>query len=154
MTIENQCCNLQQAKRLKELGVAQEAVFYWHPSIGYPVLGGRLVTKTGYQYSKIPIKDDKQTAALFTDAELGVMLPPGCISLYNDHHGFWLCEWPEVWNEDHEPNATPYAVPGWKLTAIIDDEETEAQCRAAMLIHLIENKLITVQEINTRLMAE
>jgi hypothetical protein len=105
----------------------------------------------GQNHSRCELEGDGFPA--FTVAELGKMLPSGFYSTYNDHHGYWHCLFVEVWDEDDEPNARPFAIPGWKITAEVDDEEmqTEAQVRAALLVHLLESNLTTAEEINNRL---
>lgn len=127
MKIELQVCTLEQAKRLKELGVKQESLFV-HQS---------------YSYNKIKLTDwDNRNNLLgfysaFTVAELGEMLPPwqfaykqstGHYAAYKFHENEFVCQ-----------------------GVIPTTYETEAECKAAMLIHLLENSLITAEEVNRNL---
>lgn len=145
MKLQDQCATLEQCKRLKELGIEQGySYFEYAPNDNIY----HDVVRDNY-----PGTFNLFNIDVFTATELGVILPAGCISCYNDHHGFWVCEFIEPWDKDEEPDATPYAVPGWKLTASIGDDEpqTEAEARAAMLIYLLENNLTTASECNKRL---
>ena len=63
MPVEHQVCSHELAKRLAELGVRQESVFWW--------VDGKL-TYTGGRASHAPLHGG---IAAFTVAELGEMLP-------------------------------------------------------------------------------
>ena len=125
MKLESQVCSLDLSKRLKELGVAARGYFKWHFDPHHTWELCRSIEGWG-----------GPEFAAFTVAELGVMLPANAWS-----------------NKDN--------VKGWKATeAFYDDRrihderaETEADARAKMLIHLIEQKLVTVEEVNARLEA-
>lgn len=157
MKLSEQCCTIEQAKRLKELGVAQDSLFYKHLNLSDHTLYVKNRNHVWHAVYADFFEHDVRLIdymySAFTVAELGVMLPPGCQSAYNDHHDYWVCEYVEPWDEEDEPDAKPYSVEGWKLTATTGDEEyeTEAQTRAAMLIHLLENGHTTAAEVNQRL---
>lgn len=59
MEIEKQVCSLELAKKLKELGVKQESLFFWKPDGGW-----HLSQKLG-----------QHVISAFTVAELGEILP-------------------------------------------------------------------------------
>jgi len=63
MTLENQVCSLDLAKRLKELGVKQESLFWWNQ-----------FAQDDLSYNLQAEKSDLCISA-FTCAELGEMLP-------------------------------------------------------------------------------
>jgi hypothetical protein len=141
MKLENQVCSLDLSKKLKELGVVQESAFYW--CIGGAgeahLLGCGLEHyerngKYGDYYKAEDYLDEFKFAA-FTVAELGVALP-----LYIKHSrsddGTWFS------------TATVDSL-GFRANSGYDD--TEANARAKMLVYLIENKIITVEEVNGRL---
>ena len=120
MTLEQQVCSLELSKRLKELGVKQESIFFWravgtkHDSweIGYFSPGWL----------------ELEPVSAFTVAELGEMLPPG----YASSHGKdmnWLCFCEFKRSSDK----------GYMKMA-----GTEADARAKMLIYLLEEKLIAL----------
>lgn len=146
MTLQEQVITIEQAKRLKELGVAQEAFFYWSDFNGCKethVLCCRLRQglyddQTG-DFDKMFFTADyrlETTYAAFTVAELGVMMSIGDgIFTVRSSSGKWVVN--NVYDED----------PMGKDA----DFKTEAQARAAMLIHLLETNLITADEVNARL---
>jgi hypothetical protein len=129
MKIENQVCSLEQAKRLKELGIIQESYLYHYFFNNVPRnLSGQW--KLHHEYHK-----NFEHYSAFNVAELGVMLSttawewaskimtsdkiPYChIELYNDAWGAY---------------------------------ENEAKGRAELLIHLLKNNVLTPEEVNTRL---
>jgi hypothetical protein len=140
MKLSEQCCSLDQAKRLKELGVIGDRgtnLFFWIH-----------LRKTKYRVEWTGIADHGMMESVtdlvdywpaFTVAELGVMLPSGYDTMKITVQG-----------EEY----------GWRGYDISDqqcppiEEEfypTEAQARASMLIHLLENNLITPSEVNNRL---
>lgn len=133
MKLQDQVIGLNQAIRLKLLGVIQKSLFYHHPAFDKPVFGETWTTQTGKQYAKTMVCNDKKGAAsAFTVAELGVMLGT------------------EEWSTNYKKQNIFY----WdaELFALpFGPYPTEAEARAAILIHLLENKLITADEVNKRL---
>jgi hypothetical protein len=131
MNLEDQVVSLELAKRLKELGANQESLFYWvkedDPYIWY-------------NSNNYPIKTEKLYNAAYTVSELGLFLPHGLNKDGEDYYLFimkldnWhICYTRE--NGDKEP-----------LFWFKDDKEADA--RAKMLIHLLENNIIKVEDIN------
>jgi hypothetical protein len=129
MKLEQQVCSLELAKRLKELGVKQDGVFYWIRNAQY----GDMIC---YGY---PPKEDGEengitcVASALTVAELGDMLPDITKSwrydyMKDDETRVW--EWACEKDYSHD-NPTV-------------EGTTEADARAKMLIYLIENHLITL----------
>lgn len=138
MKLIDQVISLDQAKLLKSLGVKQESHFYHHPNFETPAPGHTSVKKYGTQYKVTQVKNDAAvTLSAFTVAELGVMLPTGYDTM-------------RVTGKTPDNSAWQgYDMAGRDFTK--EPYSTEAECRAAMLIHLLENKLITVEEVNARL---
>jgi|SRR5579864_4805941 len=122
MTLENQVVSLDLAKRLKELGVKQESLFYW---VNQP--NGGLRTN-GYKWQLEPEPRTRHQSydyiSAFTVAELGEMLGRESNSIMFAE-GKWAC----------------VAEPLFELT----ESDTEANTRAKMLIYLLENNLISVK---------
>lgn len=116
MKLEQQVVSLEIAKRLKELGVKQESLFWWeyNGSFEYKVIYGRR------------LEDEKKSGryiSAFTVAELGEMLREE------------ESELPTYLSSTHEWVAV-------YETTLIGGAETEADARGKMFIYLLENKLI------------
>jgi len=129
MKLEDQVCSLELAKKLKKLGVKQESLFYWDfENTAVPPV---ILDKEGFKRFEAYQKIAKNTTRLkyfysaFTVAELGNILPMGTAFMkFNNIHWTALTSYNE--------NRTTKRI----------DAETEADCRAKMLIYLIENELI------------
>lgn len=120
MKIQDQVCTLEQAKRLRELGVRQESLFYHTHSEKWGVMPRKSIDFSG------------NPSSAFTVAELGVML--GTEEWSTNYKKQNIFYW------DAELFALPFGA-----------YQTEAEARAAMLIHQLENKLITPEQVNARL---
>lgn len=162
MKLQKQVCTLEQAKRLKELGVkptnTNQLNLEWYLVAEYDEEGETVIewhdalcfndgTHDAKCLTELPLNcttssgefcDYKGGYPAYTVAELGEMLPfrvgsdylvtwapQGGVASHNDK---WLCHY--VVNELSELGGTQVV------------GETEAEVRAAMLIHLIENGLI------------
>lgn len=123
MKLEEQVTNLELAKKLKELGVKQDSLFYWVK------LGKRITGNDNNEWS-IDYKESEYLwqafISAFTVAELGEMLP-GIYHPYKENNNKWH------WVREKE-----------QLNKV-GHELTEADARAAMLIYLLENKLISLR---------
>lgn len=126
MQLEKQVTSLELSKKLKELGLKQESLFYWH--ISYETVSEE------YGQDYIPYifyhKDESRHGfvgggnySAFTVAELGEMLPEYSHSWKVENQ--WICSLKTI------PSGNP------TISA-----ETEADARAKMLIYLLENNLI------------
>lgn len=91
MTLEQQVVSLELAKKLKELGVKQESLYYWNYSGGE---AEREIWRIGS--GKAPISG----VAAFTVAELDELLPEGtrCYQLANE----WFCDYDGYSNRDRK----------------------------------------------------
>lgn len=143
MKLEQQVCSLDLAKRLKELGVKQESLFYWqyhtrktinddgwdlHIKEGCPYVS--LIMKESYDARKW-INDEKISA--FTVAELGEIMKDKGMGV--TAHSSLINEW---WIRGgiydfgkHQYNH-------------IETDVKWSDCLAKMLVYLLENKLITL----------
>ena len=140
LTLENQVCSLEHAKRLEELGINKGSLFV------YEYYNDDCYSIKYYPDALIPNSLDKlKIYSAFTVAELGEMLPdiitiphtyaPYELKIHKYAYGFYVGY--------HAPEREEgYTV----LYAFKNNNESDA--RAKMLIYLIENKLITVEEIN------
>jgi hypothetical protein len=119
--LEKQVCSLELCRRLKELGVKQESVFWW-------------VVEDG-GYTLIPEWQSVGCIGIsaFTVAELGEMLP---------HHYFS--------RKDTANTYEPRVYDSYGIYHIAEDgilvenmfADTEADARAKMLICLVETKMV------------
>ena len=114
MKLESQVCNLELAKKFKELGVKEESLWYWSIGKDAHIVRGRL-----------PRKCDREYVSAFTVAELLNISPDDITyfkctlkgsTIYNAHQGF----------DKHI------------------EADTMADAIAKMLIWLIENKMMEV----------
>lgn len=137
MTLENQVCSLELAKKLFDLEVAQESLFCWE----------EYEYGTHEEWKIIPTSEATPANyfSAFTVAELGEMLPKGYvsgISFYEDESKHAICHWYQVDTSgalipELEENVNIKAPTGEFFKA-----NTEADARAKMLVYLLENKLI------------
>ena len=131
MKLEKQVVSLELSKKLKELGVKQDSLFYWHTNKhGHP----EFIRQTKENEGSLT---DLETHSAFTVAELGEMLPFGAKSYVGSHSNdlkviIWVTEYHSV-SDDWECGDEKFA-------------KTEADARAKMLIYLIENKLIKLAD--------
>jgi len=127
MKLENQVCGLELAKRLKELGIKQDSLWYW----------GRYYhhNKDDWELSDISSFENLNAEyySAFTVAELGEMLP------YTVFSHEYLRNNASVWRCIKD-------IDGKKIKKF--DANTEANARCQMLIYLIENKIIDVKDVN------
>lgn len=135
MKLQDQVCAIEQAKKLKDLGVSQVGLFcyigdsnpdpkYHTPyNLYYAEWANGTVGKSWF---------DNRLAA-FTVAELGIMLPSGYESMHNTGEG-WRC---------YDLNGQD-VMDGYGYV-------NEVEARADSIIHLLENKITTVAEVNRRL---
>lgn len=111
MTLQEQVCTLEQAKRLKELGCEQHSFFVWK------CVYGDWRIDPSYVIDPVMFANDSRYAKhrAYTVAELGEMLV------------------------EQGNNAMPFVAGGlwWRQTKYY---QTEAQARAALLIHKLEKE--------------
>jgi hypothetical protein len=128
MNLEHQVCNLELAKRLKELGVKQKSLYVWKDQSGH-----------GYSSDIILFEGDvydDRTWSAFNVAELGELI------------GTFRNEWAQGW--DDSGCFWRFQFGGRGCGSMMDgfgekfdalEEHTEADARAALLIHLVEQRL-------------
>lgn len=116
MQLQNQVTSLELSKRLRELNVKQESIFRYHE----------------YEHGmEIEFDPSGTELSAFTVAELGEMLKESDYEL--------------PWFFKHE---VAYPTGAWQWSTISEDsiEMTERDARAAMLIYLLEQGLLTINE--------
>jgi hypothetical protein len=117
MRLKDQCVSYDLAKRLKELGIKQESYFIWAKNNLIPRL-------SIMQLDKHELFEPHICAA-FTIAELGEMLPLWWDSGKREGKDYMCRVYEKTTDKTHHAFA-----------------ETEADSRAKLLIHLLENGLI------------
>jgi len=130
MKIEDQVCSLELAKQLKELGVNQDSYFVWF----FPVYQKESFEWEIKPYTEVfnPDNNNPHVVSAFTVSELGKLLP-GCITFHDKR--YYLAASCDL-NVYYQTMDIKEEI--WPSTL---DYEIEADSRAAMLIHLIENKI-------------
>jgi hypothetical protein len=126
MKLEDQVCSLELAKRLKELGFIQDSWFCW--CITAPILTSS-GTDHAPQWRELHLLDKYtrkkfdyiDSYSAFTVAEFGICL-----------------QWEKLYI---------FGCPE-QLLDFVNGSDTEANARAKILIHLIENKMIDIDSLN------
>lgn len=124
MHIPDQICSLELSKRLKELGVKQESLFYRFQGQGYQYI----FCKEYEQYSPHVNLDIKDGFSAFTVAELGTLLPAWFDSAKRKDDDY-ICRYFE---KEQDKSYCSFS-------------EKEADARAKLLIYLLENKLMELK---------
>jgi hypothetical protein len=165
MKIEKQVCSIEQAKRLKELGVSQESLFSYlgdEKDINLNLLeSGSNVSAWVWVAATVPVNnmdlDNREDlsitqpiAAAYTVAELFKMLP---YSITDENGAEYIQS--NTKDFDHYSGSMSYTVGyynfdkhSWYYGA---GTSTVVESAADMLIRLIEHEKTTVTEINERL---
>lgn len=126
MKLENQVCALEQGEKLLKLGVSNDSFFHWF-------MDDDLIMGEHWSCGRLA-NPNEETIPAFTVAELGVMLPTGYDSMRVTERGA------EMWRTyDESGNDFPNIF------------VTEAEARAAVLIHLLDTNIISPEEVNQRL---
>ena len=130
MKIEEQVTNLEFSKKLKELGVKQESLFYWK-------------TYRPDQFDKAPhpkIINFKEEPG-FSENSVYSAFTAGEIILPQNYQIWWN---QNAWGPIHGDQYLPgfYAEKTWIYKGLKRNQEADA--RALMLIYLLENSLVEI----------
>ena len=131
MKLEKQVCNLELSKKLKELGVKQESLWYWQ------------LNKDGWILVLAEqIVEENDCVSAFTLAELGEMLPAhptreSKITGSEEGAKWFAMKYDDEVNKDNSQKIEYVCEFGNNKFR----DRNEANARAKMLIYLIENKL-------------
>jgi hypothetical protein len=148
MKMEQQVCTLQQAKKLKEIGISQDSSFMWCVIMPDP-------TGEKYYYEPVYKHQDVDTlhetlAAAFTVAELGVMCRD-CISGPTGNRTTYYATTDEYADYDLDTAFGDGSITG--PCPNYAERPIQAQALADLLIWLIEKKLLSIEDVNQRLSA-
>lgn len=130
MKKQDQFCTLEQSQMLERLGIEGDPLWY-HT---YPT-NKWIIEPDGYFNKEA---EGIEYYPAWSVAELGVMLQ-SYDRIGHSFHSSISNKWAHTWSTFNG------------LQPIIGWSDTEAQARAAMLIHLLENNHITLEEVNTRI---
>lgn len=143
MKLEDQVCSFESAKRLKELGVKQDSIWYWlynneeNSYIGSPLqmISDEFLCDltwdaiNGITHKVYTYKDyNHDIYSAFTASELGRLL--------KKYDGDKKIIWKRNRLDYHKESIYKRPV-----------NENEAEARANMLIYLLENKIIKVEDL-------
>jgi hypothetical protein len=130
MKLEQQVCSLELAKKLKELGIKQNGYFIWEwsPKDKNPQLKRNMDCLKQW--------NNKFNCSAFTVAELGEILP---LKIFRNNNFYLLVikRFKRGGKIDFSCGYEAGFIDGFRKFDI-----TEANCRAKMLINLLENNLI------------
>lgn len=162
MNLSDQCCSLEQAKELRELGVRQDSLFYHFPNPNIPSVKKKYkLTDYNVRYGKEQIGKEthsiktlvlngsfSSTYSAFTVAELCVMLgdmyPSWSFIPKRGKKKKWIAT---VINKNEKPD-------GKNITTAPEFDryaETQADALAILLIATIKVGHIKVKDVNKRL---
>lgn len=146
MTLEQQVCSLDLAKKLKELGVKQESIINWQFFPGWGEETGKWELRHYSDFRLSSSGDSDRVCSAFTVAELGEMLPHS-VNVGTNTISYWDIR-QRKWRNDGNPLYEIYfdsylGVPEAPQVRLLRDH-SEADARATMLVYLLENKLITL----------
>ncbi len=141
MELPQQVCSLDLAKRLQELGVKQESLFWWIQQVQEHLERNGTVTfipTESWVVNDRPGSADSYSA--FTVAELGEILPESIhVSGAPFHlritHGTRAVHHWAIGYTNYDASWWPGLI----------DEKNEANGRAKLLVYLLENNLLTVE---------
>lgn len=145
MKLEDQVTSLELSKKLKELGVKQESLFWWTRTFTRKSGEYKEDSEWYLQFKKNGIGGHYSA---FTVAELGELLPKSVNYENNDLVVLSRKSW-SIKNNNSIWFCGLYIVNGDRRIGFYAD--TEANARAKCLQYLLEENIISVNEINKRL---
>lgn len=150
MKLSDQVCTLEQAKKLMALGIDADAInaqFVWH-NLNLPEFTLALQIDAE-EWANKPKRGANigEVFSAFTVAELGVMLP----NTINDRAAIILFQ-NNLPKESEGRFVAMIVMNSWEQRPLRREYgRTEAEARAALLIHLLESGKVTAEEVNSRL---
>lgn len=136
MEMSDQVCSVEQAKKLKEIGVKLKSIFYWSENIKPEPI--EKIKLNNFWDGNHGLREDSEYFNFYpayTVAELGVLLP-GYIYFQLESH-FFSYSWvgcPRTYSIHVGSVMTFYG-------------QSEAELRADCLIWLIENQFVNPKEL-------
>lgn len=136
--LSNHVTNLELSQQLAKLGVKQETIFWWGTESEQEP---RICTDLNHY-------DDENSniiCSAFLSSELGEMLPPAIVMDKYENPLHLAC-----FSSGESYSVQLLDVDKYERVKWFD-AKTEADCRAKMLIYLIENSHLSVDEVNSNL---
>lgn len=140
MRLEQQVTSLELSKRLKELGVKQESLFYWTQWID-KVVDVRSLEELSLIETHKGHRDTIKVASAFTVAELGEMLPDEIAD--GGDHDLEITKMPLIKHVEERHWLTRYCCEKTESCFGAQFGETMAESMGKMLVYLLENNLLT-----------
>ncbi len=148
MKIGDECCSLELSKKLKELGVSQESLFYWIKFFNWDIFLGGKHTQDYHS----------ECLSAFTAAELMEMLPAYIDNKINEPFNFFGLSLNKRSSKNIQYiinyHCDSFILDAGRMFNPFSDkliphnicDENLANCLAKTLIYLTENKLIEKNE--------
>lgn len=130
MKLEDQVCSLHLSKKLKDLGIKQESLFWWYSFSELP-------WELRYE-NEVALHNKVWLYSAFTVSELGELLPTH-ITVSVKHPEVWGCDEINAGLEYDDEGFPSYSYYEGNEFCPSYEKDTEANLRAKMLIWLIEN---------------
>lgn len=136
MKLSSQVCNRIQSGELQAMGVTQDSAFIWSSESEQPMFA-------------MIVKPSSFWTAAYNSSELGEMLP-GFIQTFQDERGWnWMMIDAQI---DEDTDTQEDIARGFKIVAMGEGEfEYEAEARADSLLYLINNRIISVKDLNAHM---
>ena len=141
MKLENQVTNLELSKKLKDIGVKQESVWYWYEATKLASAKNEMQEIKYWTLARSPLMA-KEIYSAFTVAKLGERLP-NYVSTSNCGGGrnaervdYLVCS-------NQNSREAWIAKDTKEVNWVSFRDRNEANARAKLLIYILENKLIT-----------
>jgi len=125
MKLEDQVISLELGKKLKELGVKQESLWYWYICKDETLACFNVPALISHKNIKQPELAGGSYYSAFTVAELGEMLPLAYLEQYKGELYHLVHYKTNTLTFDHQ-----------------ESDKLEANARAKMLVYLIKNKFM------------
>lgn len=148
--IESHLTSLEISRRLSELGIKKEALFYYWVACENPLIGSisEETAKNWFLSSIQQVKESKNghdwEYPAYTASELLEMLPAEITG--SDDEPFYITvekNLEENWDVSYQ-NITPNGAPQWECH---EDEKYIQNALAKMLIHLLENGIVKAEDL-------
>lgn len=159
LSLEDQVCAIEHAKRFDEIGITQKSLWYWCESKDKDIKPEILQGTLNYYDYNTTEKQISKIYSAFTVAELGKMLPEIITKIHHlSNNKVKIIPYDLIFiKHDNTLDYSHITCSNNGFLKINDSlfppeiifrDTTEANARAKMLIYLLENKLITAEEIN------